>query len=183
MRSVGQQGFTLVELMIVVAIVGILAAVALPAYQDFTVRSRVTEAISLGHDAQHRLLSDGVSGATDLNRLSALWNAQAGNTGANSKYVTSVLFNTTPVSGVIAITLNGQTVGLGAGAPTLFLSPYVRTAAGGASVTLVVAQAAGASGSLDWACSSDSNNAATSQGMLGAAVGTLPAKYAPGTCR
>lgn len=183
MRSVRQQGFTLIELMVVVAIVGILAAVALPAYQDYTVRSRVSEAISLGRDAQNRLLSDGVSGAMDLDRLGTLWNAQAGNTGTNSKYVTSVRFNTAPVSGVITITLNGQTVGFGAGAPTLVFSPYVRTIAAGTSVTLVAAQLAGSSGSLDWACASDTNNAATSQGMLGAAVGTLPSKYAPAACR
>ena len=50
-RSI-QKGFTLIELMIVVAIIGILAAVALPAYQDYTVRAKVTEGLSLASSAK-----------------------------------------------------------------------------------------------------------------------------------
>ena len=61
-----QQGFTLIELMIVVAIIGILAAVAIPAYQDYTVRARVTEGLSLSGAAKIAVAENASNGATDL---------------------------------------------------------------------------------------------------------------------
>ena len=60
-----QKGFTLIELMIVVAIIGILAAVAIPAYQDYTIRSRLTEGLGLAADAKNAI-TVGVSTPNDM---------------------------------------------------------------------------------------------------------------------
>jgi type IV pilus assembly protein PilA len=171
-----QKGFTLIELMIVVAIIGILAAVALPAYQDYTIRARVTEGLSLASDAK-TIIGTGSATAVELGATATAFNA----TPPQSKYVTSVTI--TPASGVITITYNAANVGaIGAG-NTLTLNPFVANGAGG-FVTLAASYGPPAiTGALDWACASVSAATAGARGMAPTIPGTMLAKYVPSECR
>lgn len=195
MKRLMHKGFTLIEMMVVVAIIGILAAVALPAYQDYTVRSRVTEGLLLAASAKLSV-ADGVNSAADLVRASDNWNSQAGNSGANSKYVTSVCIGATVAaaacpaagaaadSGVIAVTYNVASVGVGAAQNLLLLSPYVQTAAGaGNAITLKAAFVANTPGVVVWACTSATRVVGSTLSATLPTVGTMLAKFAPAQCR
>lgn len=154
-------GFTFIELIIVVGIIGTLAAVALPAYQDYTIRSRIAEALVLAGDGQRAV----VDYYDRWGRL-PLNNAAAG-LARPEAYRTRVVTGVTINSGVVevGVAVEGFTGAKG----KIYLRPAINRAY--------------PTGALAWVCN---NTGKVPEGFeLAGAVGTdiVTAKYLPGSCR
>lgn len=136
-----QKGFTLIELMIVVAIIGILAAVALPAYQDYTVRAKVTEGLTLASGAKTAVAENAANGK----------NFDSGYTAPTAtNNVASVAI--TQATGLITVTMDA-TIDSGG---TIILTP---TSGGAALAGTATASTIPAGGSIEWSCTGGTLNA------------------------
>lgn len=157
-----QKGFTLIELMIVVAIIGILAAVAIPAYQDYTKRAKVTEGLSLASSAKTSVTENASNGSA----YALGWTAPSETVNVGTITIDKTGFITIPYKTPVAA----------AGANTLVLEPFI----GGATPAALPDSSAAytpPADAIQWKCL-----AAGATGVA-ATAGTLPSKLAPSNCR
>ncbi|WP_419503966.1 pilin [Marinobacter nauticus] len=154
----GQQGFTLIELMIVVAIIGILAAVAIPAYQDYTVRAKVSEVILAMSSCRTSVTEVFQSGNTLPAANDDAWGCTLGSDAA-SQYVSDLSVS---AAGVITATSAASGLGGTADSKTVSMTPYSDVAG--------TTPATAGDNVASWECGP------------GATDG-MPEKYLPATCR
>jgi type IV pilus assembly protein PilA len=159
-----QKGFTLIELMIVVAIIGILAAIAIPAYQDYTIRAQVSEGLTLAAAAKAAVAESYLNtGIAPANRTEAGMTANASDT--YGKYVSAVEV----ANGVITVTYNGSDINQTIANNTVELVPFLS-----------------GDDSVSWVCQGDTAVAeptgSTAMGGPGGSADLL-AQYLPGACR
>ncbi|WP_076999897.1 pilin [Variovorax sp. KK3] len=160
-----QKGFTLIELMIVVAIIGILAAVALPAYQDYTIRAKVTDGISLAGSAKTAVAENAANGAP----FASGWTSPAATRNVSAVEI---------AQGTGVITIRYQTeIDNGA---TLTLTPLNGSRAAGTALSgTASASTIPTAGSITWVCASAGSTVTNSAVVKG----TIKDKYVPAECR